>query len=255
MTQEDTPQKVTDVISEPMTTAIKKISSEIFLTAVVFGLILAMIAISGQFSYEVGFMILVLFYGAVFAYVIIRPRTVASELPPGRVAKTSELKQRISWSALKEIALPDPLKASEYRPRLERLRFKIRFSFASEKPIYVFLEIKSQLQSIVFIPDIVLRKWNWKKFRHDIVSITLDDARTLRTHEGGAKSELEFNGLYRLTYAITDTALRKQLPLRYHFWASYDFRTWQDISGLGTIYATIVSDDSKVREILGVGAS
>jgi hypothetical protein len=256
MPQEDTsPQKVTDVFSEPMTTAIKKISNEILLTAVVFGLILAMIAVFGRFSYEVGFMILALFYGGVFAYVIIRPRTVASGLPPGRIAKTSELKQHISWSAPKEITLPDPLKASDYKPKLERLRFKIPFSVASEKPVYVFLEVRSQFQSIVFIPDMVLRKWNWKTFRHEVTSVALNDVRIVRTAVGSAKSELEFNGCYRLMYAIRDTVIRRQLPLWYHLWASYDFRTWQDVSGPGTIYVTIVSDDSKVREALGLGAS
>jgi hypothetical protein len=254
MSQEDmSPQKVTDVFSEPMTTAIKKISNEIFLTAVVFGPILAMIAIFGRFSYEVGFMILAVFYGGVFAYVIIRPRTVASGLPPGRIAKTSELKQHISWTAPKEIALPDPLKTCDYKPQLKTLRFKIPFSVASEKPADVFLEIRSQFQSIVFIPDMVLTKWNWKTFRHEVISHALNDARIVRT--GPTKSELEFNGWYRLNYAITDTAIRKQLPLWYHLWASHDSRTWQDVSGLGTIYVTIVSDDSKVRELLGLGAS
>jgi hypothetical protein len=242
-------EKAASALTEPLTTTIKKIHNQVLLFAIAFGIILAYVALSGRLNYETGAVIVVVFALALVAYVGSRR---GSPSPPGRVTSTTELQEYVAWEVPKEMFLPDPLKVLQLRTSTKALRFTVPVNVSSNRSLWVFVRIWSNFQSIVFIPDIPLRVWSWRSFRCQPVRTLLNDARILQTVGGGKIEELEFHGWYRIGFAVTDSTLRNKLPLNYQVFASSDQKHWEDMSGPRTIYVTLVSDESKAKELLGV---
>jgi hypothetical protein len=132
------------------------------------------------------------------------------------------------------------------------MSFTIAMSVSSNVPLWIFVKMWSEYQSIVFVPDIKVERWNWRLFRHEPMNVSLNDARIIQTVGKDRREELEFYAWYRILLAIKDTSVRKKLPICYQLYASFDQKHWEDLSGSRTIYATITSDEGKAKEILGI---
>jgi hypothetical protein len=239
------------VLRDPLTEVIRRLRDPILLLAIGYAIVLAYVAISDRLTYETGSIILATFILALVAYVIVdlsRP----SSSPPGRVTKETDLQEHVQWQTLKETLLPDPLTTTRLRWQIERLSFTIPMSVSSNVPLWICVEMWSEYQSIVFVPDVKVERWNWKSFRREPVNVSLNDARIIQTVGKDRKEELEFHARYRILLAIKDTSVRKKLPIYYQLYASSDRKHWEDMSGPRTIYATITSDEGKAKEILGI---